>query len=192
VKLKEFVENRKEPMLLSYRINAGYIPLTHWLQDPGQGGGRIIGEACHFIDFLSYLVDAPPCSISAQGLPDLGHYREENVLLQLTFPDGTIGTVSYLANGDRAFPKERVEVFTGGRAAVLDDFRSLELVHNGQRRMTRSLLRQAKGHREIWQAFVSAITSGGPAPIPYDHLIGVTQASFAAVQALRSGEKVSL
>jgi predicted dehydrogenase len=162
------------------------------VHDPAQGGGRIIGEGCHFVDFLTFLVGAPPVAVTAQTLPDGGRYREDNAILTFIFPDGSLGTISYLANGAKSFPKERVEVFAGGRTAVLDDFRSLELVSDKQRQVIRSRLRQDKGHRAIWEAFVAAIISGGPPPIPYEHLFGVTKATFAAVQALRCGQIVIL
>lgn len=191
-KLKEFIVNRKEPLVAHYRVNAGYIPLTHWLHDPEEGGGRIIGEGCHFVDFLTFLVGESPVSVTARALPDSGTYREDNAILTFTYPDGSIGTVSYLANGDKAFPKERVEVFSGGRVAVLDDFRSLEMVHNGRRKLERARLRQDKGHRAAWEAFVHAIGSGGPPPIPYDQLFGVTEATFAAVEALRGGGVITI
>ncbi len=189
-RLALFLSTRKEPLVAQYRINAGYIPLVHWTQDLVQAGGRIIGEACHFIDFLSFLAGGAPLTVTAQGLPDGGRYREDNLVMTFTFPDGSLGTVSYLANGDKAFPKERVEIFTSGRAAVLDDFRTLELVYNGRRQKAVSRLRQDKGHRAEWEAFSQAVVAGGMPPIPYEQLIGVTRASLAAVQALRSGERV--
>jgi predicted dehydrogenase/threonine dehydrogenase-like Zn-dependent dehydrogenase len=186
-----FIKDRQEPLAAHYRVNAGYLPLSHWLHDPTQGGGRIIGEGCHFIDFLTFLVGQPPDAVSAQALPDLGRYREDNVVLTFTFPDGSIGTVSYLANGDKAFPKERVEVFSSGRAAALDDFRSLELVSGGRRRTRTSRLRQDKGHQAEWQAFARAILDRGPAPIPYSQLFGVHRAAFAAVEALRTSRETA-
>ncbi|HEX6303820.1 MAG TPA: bi-domain-containing oxidoreductase [Anaerolineales bacterium] len=191
-RLKTFVELRQEPLAAHYRVNAGYLPPEHWLHDPEQGGGRIIGEGCHFIDFLTYLVGSPPVSITAQALPDDGRYREDNVVMNFSFADGSIGTVSYLANGDKAYPKERVEVFAGGRIGVLDDYRSLELVHNGKRKTERSRLRQDKGHRAEWEAFAKTILKGGEPPIPYEHIFGVMAATFAAVKALRSGEKITI
>jgi predicted dehydrogenase/threonine dehydrogenase-like Zn-dependent dehydrogenase len=192
VRLKAFLEGRKEPLAMTYRVNAGFIPPTHWLQDPAQGGGRIVGEGCHFIDFLTFLVGSPPVSVRASGLPDIGRYREDNVLLTLGFPDGSLGTILYISNGDKAFPKERVEVFCAGKAAVLDDFRSLELVANGKREVEHSRLRQDKGHRAEWTAFARVIANLEPAPIPYTHLIGVTRASLRAVDALRSGEELQI
>lgn len=190
--LHDFLAERREPLVAHYRVNAGYLPPTHWLHDPQQGGGRIIGEGCHFIDLLTYLVGEPPVAVSAQGLPDAGRYQEDNVVLSLHFADGSIGTLSYLANGDRALPKERLEVFTGGRVAILDDFRSLEMTHNGRRRLQRTRWRQDKGHRGEWVAFARAIVGGGPAPIPYEQLFAVARTTFAAVESLRSGKTISI
>jgi predicted dehydrogenase len=191
-KMGAFIRKRTEPLVAHYRVNAGYIPLTHWLHDPEIGGGRIIGEGCHFVDFLTFLVGESPQSVTARGLPDGGVYREDNVVLTFTYPDGSVGTISYLANGDKAFPKERVEVFAGGRVAVLDDFRSLEMVHKGNRKTLRSRLRQDKGHQAEWASFARAIIEGGDPPIPYEQLFGVAEATFAAVDALRSNQSRDL
>ncbi len=186
IQLKQFFANCGAPLSIHYRVNAGALPLSHWTQDPQVGGGRIIGEGCHFIDLLSFLVGQPPVSVNAQALPDGGTYRQDCVTLTCAFADGSLGTLSYLANGDKSFPKERVEVFGGGRVGVLDDFRSLELVRDGRRKVLHARLGQDKGHRAAWQAFLAAAAGGKPAPIPYDHLIGVTRATFAAMRALQS------
>jgi len=191
-KLAAFLAGRHEPLMAHYRVNAGALPLTHWQHDARQGGGRIIGEGCHFIDLLTFLVGEPPSTVNTQGLPDAGRYREDVVSMTFTFPDGSVGVVDYLANGDKAFSKERLDVFCAGRVAVLDDYRSLEMVQNGNRKVIKSALRQDKGHFNEWQAFVAAIRSGGPAPIPYVHLLGVTRASFAAIQSLRENRKVDI
>lgn len=184
--LGDFLRDRQEPLVAHYRVNAGYIPLNHWVHDLEQGGGRIIGEGCHFIDFLAFLVGQPPIAVAGQALPDGGRYREDNAVLTFTFADGSLGTLTYLANGDKSFPKERLEVFCGGKVAVLDDFRSLTTIANGKRQVIRSRLRQDKGHQAEWEAFAAALRSGGPPPIPYGHLFGITQAAIAAVQAIRS------
>jgi predicted dehydrogenase/threonine dehydrogenase-like Zn-dependent dehydrogenase len=187
VRMRSFLEGSAEPLVAHYRVNAGFIPPEHWVHDLTQGGGRILGEGCHFIDFITWLVGAPPVSVSAQALPDLGRYRQDNVLIHLAFPDGSLGTVSYLANGDKAASKERVEIFSGGRVAVLDDFRQLETIYRGSRKVEKSRLRQDKGHAAEWDAFVSAILAGGPPPIPYDQLFRVMEATFEAVEALKNG-----
>jgi predicted dehydrogenase/threonine dehydrogenase-like Zn-dependent dehydrogenase len=190
-RLYEFIKVHHEPLVATYRINAGSIPLTHWTQDPAQGGGRIIGEGCHFVDFLTFLVGVAPNSVTAHSLPDDSRYREDNVVMTYTFPDGSVGSVIYVANGDKAFPKERIEVFAGGRVAVLDDFRTLEMVSQGRRQVIHSRLRQDKGHRAEWEAFSQAIINGDPPPIPYEQLFGVIEATFAAVDAMRSRQPVS-
>ena len=187
--LKQFLENRQEPLVATYRINAGYLPLSHWLHDPSQGGGRIIGEGCHFIDFITYLVDRRPVAIRTWGLPDGGRYHEDNVSIQIRFEDDSIGTIQYLANGDKSFPKERVEVFCAGRAAALEDYRELVLVKDGKREAHKSLLRQDKGHEQGWRLFLASLQKGGHPPIPYNHLWWVSQTSFAAVSSLRSGRE---
>ncbi len=188
--LSSFLEHRSEPLHIHYRVNASYLPLNHWTQDPSLGGGRIIGEACHFIDFITYLVGAVPISVSAHALPDNGKYREDNVSMTFTFPDGSLGVVDYLANGDKAFPKERVEVFSGGKIAVLDDFRSLELVEDGNRKTIKRA--QDKGWKDEWIAFAKSIREGGAAPIPYEQLLGVTASTFAAVESLRKNQSVQI
>ncbi|MBN2043647.1 MAG: bi-domain-containing oxidoreductase [Anaerolineales bacterium] len=184
-KMHAFLKSSPEPMSIHYRVNAGYIPPEHWVHDPEQGGGRILGEGCHFIDFVTWLVGSLPSEVGAKALPDIGRYRGDNVLIQLTYPGGSIATVSYMANGDRSFSKERVEVTTGGRAAVLDDFRVLETYANGIRKVEKSRLRLDKGHAGEWDAFTDAILAGGPPPIPYEQLVGVMAATFDAVEALR-------
>ena len=188
--LKSLISNLQEPKYIHYRVNAGPISLNHWTQDLDIGGGRIIGEGCHFVDFITFLVGAAPISVSAHALPDSGKYREDNVSMTFTFPDGSIGIVDYLANGDKSFPKERVEVFCGGQIAVLDDYVSLESVKVGQRKEERGA--QNKGWVDEWKAFAKAIREGSEPPIPYEQLIGVTKATFAAVESLRKQKNVEI
>ncbi|RCK75547.1 MAG: putative zinc-binding dehydrogenase [Anaerolineae bacterium] len=190
--LKKFMTPRHQPALIHYRVNAGYIPRSHWVQDAHQGGGRLTGEVCHFLDTIVYLLEALPTKVWVKSLPDEQWYCEDNLVLNFSFPDGSIGVITYLANGDKAFPKERIEVFWGGKVAVMDDFRRLELVHAGQRRMERSWLRQDKGHAAELRAFVQAITQTGVPPIPYTHLLGVSQAILTAQRALHSGTEENI
>jgi predicted dehydrogenase len=177
-------------MHVHYRVNAGYLPSSHWTQDADIGGGRIIGEACHFVDFITFLIGSPPVSVTAHALPDNGKYHEDNVNMTFTFPDGSIGVVDYLANGDRSFPKERVEVFCGGKVAVLDDFRELELVENGNRKTIKGA--QDKGWKGEWTAFIESIRETGRPPIPYEQLFGVTKSMFAVIEALAKDRGVEI
>jgi predicted dehydrogenase len=189
LRLKDFLSDRSEPMVIHYRVNAGFIPLNHWVHDPLIGGGRLIGEGCHFIDYLSFLTGNLPIKVKAYALPDNGRYHQDNFTLNLTYPDGSIGTVTYLANGDKSFPKERVEVFCGGKVAVLDDYRSLELTHSGRTEKMNARLRQDKGHRRAWEAFIDAVITGKQPPIPYDQIFGVSTAAFAAVRSLKNSNE---
>lgn len=188
VMVKDFIDQRREPLAAYYRVNAGLLPLDHWTQDKQQGGGRLIGEGCHFVDFLIWLVGQLPVSFHVKALPDNGKYNQDNLVLTLTFSDGSLGTLAYLANGDKTFSKERVEVFAGGRVAVLDDFRKLETVYEGRSKLQRSRFRQDKGHKAEWQAFVKAIKSGSVPPIPYDQIFTGMRCVLQAVEALRVGE----
>lgn len=191
-KMKSFMDNAREPLVMNYRVNAGPLPADHWLHDPAMGGGRLVGEACHFIDFLTFMTNSLPVRVFTMGIPDDGRYREDNFVISLQFADGSVGTISYLANGDRALPKERIEVFGGGKVAVLDDFRQLDLTQSGRTKTQKSLLRQDKGHRAEWQAFHKTITQGGSPPIPYEQIFAVSLASFAALESLRSGEPLDV
>jgi predicted dehydrogenase len=189
LKMKAFLGKRAEPLVVTYRVNAGFLPETHWLHDPEVGGGRVIGEGCHFIDFLTWLVGEVPTSVQANVMGDGGKYNQDNLIMNFDFPDGSIGTVVYVANGDKSLPKERVEVFCAGKAAILKDFRELELVSGGRKKKLRSRFKQDKGHKAIWDEFAKLISDGGDALIPYDQLFGVMRASFAVNMSVRTGKK---
>jgi len=184
--LRAFFDGQREPLVVHYRVNAGYVPPNHWTQDRTQGGGRIVGEVCHFVDFIDWLVGAVPVSLNAESLPNCGRYKEDNVVLQLRYPGGHIGVVTYVANGDRQFGKERVEVHGAGRSAVLDDFRRVELVEGGRRTVRRSWLRQDKGHREELGAFVKAARGEQNVPIPFGEILAATRVTLQAVEQLKA------
>ncbi len=188
--LKSQISNLPEPKHLHYRVNAGFIPANHWTQDEAIGGGRIIGEACHFIDLITYLVGALPVKVSAHALPNNGKYREDNVSMTFTFADGSIGVVDYLANGDKSMPKERLEVFCGGMVAVLDDYVSLTTVKDGRKKEER--IAQDKGWRAEMAAFAESVKSGKEPPIPYEQIIAVTKSAFAAVESIRIGQSIDI
>jgi len=190
VRMKNFLKQSNEPLAMHYRVNAGAIAPDHWVNDPGQGGGRLLGEVCHFVDFLSFLADAPPVEVHARGLASLDPASTDSVVISLQFADGSQGTISYLTNGDRAWSKERVEAFSGGAVAVLEDFRRLELVRHGRKQVIRSFLRQDKGHRAELEAFASAIRTGGQAPISLEDIVAVTLATLCAAESRMSGQPV--
>ena len=128
--------------------------------------------------------------MSAHALPNNNKYREDNVSMTFTFPDGSIGVVDYLANGDKSFPKERVEVFCGGKVAVLDDFVSLQTIDDGKKKEIKGA--QDKGWVNEWKAFAKSIREGGQPPIPYEQLIGATKSTFAAIESIRERQPIDI
>jgi polar amino acid transport system substrate-binding protein len=177
---KEFFAGRQEAMLVHIRVNAGYIPREHWAQQAT--GGRIVGELCHFIDWARSVIGQPIVSVSATALPDGGRYHRDNVAALLSFADGSIANLLYLANGDKAVPKEHFEVFCEGAVARLNDFRTLELVRGGKRQTSKAA--QDKGHRKELELTVEAILRGRPAPIAFEEIIEVTETVFQIENAL--------
>ncbi|MBW3536018.1 MAG: zinc-binding dehydrogenase, partial [Gemmatimonadetes bacterium] len=188
VAMREALAGAGEPLMVHARVNAGFIPPDHWTQDPAVGGGRIIGEGCHFVDLLAFLTGSLPVRVSARGVADGGRYREDNVVLTLDFADGSVGSVTYVASGDRGLGKERVEAFGGGVAAALDDWRRLDVHRGGKRTGETSRLRQDKGHRGEWEALARALREGGRPPIALESLVATSLATFGAVRSHRSGE----
>lgn len=183
-KMKGLLAGVGEEKALVMTVNAGAIPLGHWTQDPAIGGGRIIGEACHFIDLLRFLTGSPIVSVQVSELGS--HHRgglSDKVNFTLSFRDGSTGVVHYLANGHKSFPKERLEVFCAGRVLQLDNFRNLYgFGWPGFTKM--NLWRQDKGQNACAMAFVEGIRMGGASPIPFEELIEVTKTSFDIVDAL--------
>jgi predicted dehydrogenase len=182
--LRNFFAQRTEPMAINIRVNAGFIPPAHWTQQ-AEGAGRIVGEFCHFIDWARFIVGHPISQTAAAALPDGGKYQRDNVSTLLTFADGSIATLSYLANGNKNLPKEYFEVFCGGRVAQLDDFKQLTLFQGQNAKRLRS--RQDKGHRRELALTVEALLSHQPSPIPFHEIVEVTQTAFALQETIAAG-----
>jgi predicted dehydrogenase len=173
-RIKALLAAVREPKAFVMTVNAGAIAPEHWTQDRGIGGGRIIGEACHFIDLLRFLAGAP---LVEWHRMDMASLSRDTVALQLGFADGSIGTVHYFANGSKAFPKERLDVFSHGRVLQLDNFRRLT-GFGWTAFQKQTLWRQDKGQNACAAAFVRSIEQGGRAPIPFDELVEVSRVSI--------------
>ncbi|MFH1114448.1 MAG: Gfo/Idh/MocA family oxidoreductase, partial [Pseudomonadota bacterium] len=186
--VRDSLQSVSAPLTVSVRFNAGPIPEDHWTQADEIGGGRIVGEACHGIDLATYLTGSVPVRVFAEsvGGPDAPAITDDQCFITVRHANGSISHIGYLAGGDKAFPKERVEVFGGGRVAVIDDFRRVELCAGGKikRHKSRS---QDKGHREEIQAFADALVQGGVSPITWEELRRVSLASILAVRSIREG-----
>ncbi len=186
-KMKEMLLSMPQPKMITATINAGMIPDDHWTQDLAEGGGRIVGEACHFVDLARHLVGSQisEASIQVMGARTAGTLVDDNALITLAFADGSAAAIQYLANGHKAYPKERIEVFVGGRILQLNNFRSLQgWGWPGFRRIR--LWRQDKGQNACAASFARAVLNGGPAPIPFEELLEVSRVSLRLGQASRS------
>jgi predicted dehydrogenase len=185
-RLREFLDGTEEPLLMTYRVNAGYVPHEHWTQDLETGGGRILGEMCHFVDLLLFLASQRPIQVFAHVLPDMGHYSQDNVAVMIHFADGSVGTITYAANGDPGLGKERLEVFAGGRAAVLDDYRRLTLSVGSRRTVEKR--RPDKGHRAEMESLIHALRNGSPSPVQFEAAALSTLTTFSILESLRTGQ----
>ena len=184
VKVKKLLAAVAEPKSFIMTVNAGVIPREHWTQDAEVGGGRIIGEGCHFIDLLRFLADSPIVAVQGVMIGPGVTVRDDKASFTLRFADGSFGTVHYLANGHKSFPKERLEVFCGGRVLQLDNFRKLTgYGWPGFSKM--NLWRQDKGNDACAKAFVAAVETGKAVPIPFDELVEVARISFEIVDMLQ-------
>lgn len=190
---REFFDGRQAPLSISYRVNAGRIPKSHWLQDPREGGGRIIGEVCHFVDLMQYLTGSLVTRVYAESIKSRNQEMvdEDNVFITLRFADGSNGSIAYLSEGDKAMPKERVEIFSEGKSFVLDDFRSVTSYRNGREESTKPR-QQDKGQADETRAVCEVVLKAAPAPIALDDLAATTRATFRIRESLRTGQVVNV
>jgi predicted dehydrogenase/threonine dehydrogenase-like Zn-dependent dehydrogenase len=181
-----------KPLAIVYRVNAGVIPLDSWIQDPEVGGGRIVGEVCHFVDACSFLAGSEPVSVFAgcvrkedRSVPD-----EDNVCIQIRFANGSIASINYFAYGDRGLPKEYIEVFCGNTAMQMTDFRELVMYTGGKKERVKNA-NQDKGFVNEFAAFRDGVRDGVP-PIPFQSLCATSRVTFAVLESLRTGRNIEL
>jgi predicted dehydrogenase/threonine dehydrogenase-like Zn-dependent dehydrogenase len=174
------------PLALSYRVNAGPVPGDSWLHHPEEGGGRIIGEVCHFVDLAQFLIGEEPVEVFAHALGGPAGALHDTVVITLRFHGGSVASINYFATGDKSFPKERIELFGGGAIGVLDDFRQLTISRGGRRKRWRRLS-QEKGFDEEVRAFLAASRGEAEPPIPLRSLVLTARATFAIEESLRTG-----
>jgi predicted dehydrogenase len=187
--ISAFLEGRTSPLQALIRVNASYIPPDHWTQDPTVGGGRIIGEVCHFVDYLQFLTHADPVAVTASCIDgSTGKYlRDDNVSLSVQFSDGSLGTILYTAMGSKAYSRERVEVYSEESVAILDDFRSVEFVR-GAHRTTKRLRSQDYGYRNEIDAFLEMDTRDSAAL--FRQAVLTTRTTLAALDSLRTKKRI--
>ena len=182
-----FFAARKNPLVMLYRINAGRIPKEHWVQDPDVGGGRLIGEVCHFVDYMQILAGAPPTSVFARRIARHGSgITDDQCVLSLTFGDGSIGTVVYTAEGNRSLAKEYFEAHADGKSLTMQDFMETQMYADGRTNQFKTAKRE-KGFQEEMTRFVQAVEQGLPPVMPFEEIEAVTRACLLAVQSLQTG-----
>jgi predicted dehydrogenase len=174
------------PMAMTYRINAGPIPVDSWIHDEELGGGRIIGEVCHFVDFLTYVSGSLPISVFARSIKD-SKGLNDSVSVILNYENGSIGNICYFANGDPSLPKERCEVYSNGSVAVLDDFKTLSIYANGKRKLKRKMI-QDKGQKAEIARFIEAILKGPGEVISLEEIINTSKVTFKIKESIQLGK----
>lgn len=186
--LKDYFARRTQPLVMHYRVNAGTIPKDVWIQDPSVGGGRMVGEGCHFIDFMSFVCGAPVTKVQAVCIQtaNAAETPEDSICVNLQFADGSVGTLEYAALGDTSLPKERCEIHGEGSTAVMDNF--CATVCSGKLGKRRLKGRQQKGFAEELAATVAAVKAGAAMPIAWGEIENVTRTTFAILKAVKSGE----
>lgn len=194
IRLKEDLDAFPDlPRAIHYRVNAGAVPAGHWVHDPVTGGGRIIGEVCHFIDLCMFLAGAPVTSVSAIAMADAS-YLNDTLTVNLTFANGSIAGISYFSNGSKQVPKEQIEIFYGGKTAEVNDFSSLTIHPNQDSKTVKmKLSAQDKGHHHSFSAFLKSIQSGEKAPIPFaEQYLSMLATFYVRESILQNGERMAI
>ena len=192
VRVRELLAGSPGPFIVYVRANAGYVPPESWVHDPAEGGGRIIGEVCHFVDLIQYLTGGLPIEVhvvpAERGAAPALH---DNVVINLRLDNGSSGCIVYSSGGDKSFPREYVEVFGNGVAAVIDNFKTMKFVRAGKKKKMRAW-GVDRGHAAEMKAFVDAIRKGGQAPVAFREYVATTLATFAMMESLRQKAPVAV
>jgi len=190
--LKDRFDAVSEPLSVHCTVNAGIVPGDHWVHDPEQGGGRIIGELCHFIDLIQYLTSSMPERVYAETMLSKGYQPSDNVCVTIKMQNGALGTINYIAGGDKRFPRERVEIIGGGAVGVIENFQKASFICGGRVKSKRSWLSVDRGHRGEIEAFVVALRNGDSPPVDFEEYIYTTLATFAMEESMKISQPVQI
>ena len=189
-KMKALLGSDKTPMNIVATMNAGFIPADVWVHDMEVGGGRILGEACHYIDLCTYLSGSKVASVCLNAMGENPQENTDNVSILLKYENGTNAVINYFANGSKAYSKERVEVFSQERTLIMDNWRRLQAF--GFKGFSKASSKQDKGHFNQFNELIKQQKEGGKPIIPFDEIVNTTKASFAAIESLKKGTWVSV
>jgi predicted dehydrogenase/threonine dehydrogenase-like Zn-dependent dehydrogenase len=189
--VKDFFINTPEPFIITYRVNAGYIPKTNWIQSPEQGG-RIIGEICHFVDTITYLTGSRPSKVFAESIETKNDLLVDydNVNINIKFENGSVGNILYVANGDSSLPKEYCEIFSGGKTAIMDNFKSVVFYNNNKK--SKKTYGGTKGHKEEVEHFISVLKGKEKIKLSFDSICDTTNLTFRVLDSLKTGKALIL
>jgi len=182
----------REPLAVQCTVNTGSLPPDSWVYDRVDGGGRIIGEVCHFIDLIQYLTGSWPRRVYAEALTSQRYHRTDNLVITLKMEDGSVGSIQYFSGGDKTYPRERVEIFGGGAVGLIDNFRYACFIRKGKKTRLRNWLSADRGHRAEMEALLDVIRHGAQPPVPLEDYVRTTLATFALEKSLRSGTPVEV
>jgi len=192
VRVRELLAGSPGPFIVYVRANAGYVPPESWVHNAEEGGGRIIGEVCHFVDLIQYLTGGLPIEVHVVPAErGAGPALHDNVVINLRLDNGSSGCIVYSSSGDKSFSREYVEVFGNGAAAVIDNFKTMQFVRAGKKKKTRAW-GVDRGHAAEMKAFVDAVRSGSPAPVELREYVATTLATFAMMESIRRKAPVAV
>ena len=189
-KIKTILDKRSTPIIASYHVNAGFIPKDSWVQDPVEGGGRIIGEVCHFVDFMIFLANSLPNFVHATSLGE-GNGSNDIVNINISFNDGSIGTINYLANGNKKLAKERFEIHSNGNSAVIEDFKELNLYMSSKQKKIKKIT-QDKGQANMIKDVIEGFKGNNRSVMPYEHIYATSLTTIKILESIRTNEMIKV
>ena len=190
IKAKRLIDSSDTPINVIATMNAGFIPNDVWVQDMETGGGRIIGEACHYVDLISYLTGSKVESVFMNALGTSPSANTDNAIITLKYGNGSQGVINYFSNGSKSYSKERIEIFGSGKTVIIDNFR--EMRGYGMKGFKKEKGKQDKGHYNQFKEYLNFLRNGGEPLIPFDSIVNTTKATFAAIESMKTGEVIKL
>jgi predicted dehydrogenase len=192
-KAVDFLKSRRDPLIILYRVNSGFVPADHWVHSGEEGGGRIIGEVCHFVDAMQYITGSNPIRVFAERISgdNKTSVNSDNTVVTLKFKDGSIGTIVYSASGDRAFSRERIEIFNEGKAIVMDDYRQTDFYESGKKKTFRTL-NQQMGYAEELEHFMALVKGNAEPILTTEEIFLSTLGVFSIEKSLKNGTPIDL
>jgi len=187
-KTLEAIKDRSDPLLINYRINAGFVPSDHWVHSEEEGGSRIVGEVCHFVDLLQFLINSEPVKIYAERVSgnNKSIINSDNVIIVIKFKDGSVGNIFYTASGDKAFSREQIEIFSEGKTIVIKDYKQTKIYFNGKKCSFKTI-NQDMGYKNELKHFINCIRGAEKPKLVYQEIYLSTLSILKINESLGKG-----